>query len=114
MSCSGLIAIGTVAGALTANPAIIGSISGVGLAVKTFSVTKDYKRKIEMIKFPYTTYQKVLLDLRTALRGGAFDKDDYLKELNILDDTIVDFLPLVTKFEKQHAKQFLSHPTDPL
>lgn len=114
MSCTGLIAIGTVAGALTANPAIIGSISGVGLAVKTFSVTKDYKRKIEMIKFPYTTYQKVLLDLRTALRGGAFHKDDYLKELNILDDTIVDFLPLVTKFEKQYAKQFLSHPTDPL
>jgi len=97
MSSNGLIVIGTVAGALTANPAIIGSISGFGLALKTFSETKDYKRNIEMSKFAYTTFQKVLLDLRTALRGGAFDKDDFLKELNILDDTIVDFSPLVTK-----------------
>ena len=55
----------------------------------------------------------MLLDLRTALRGGEFDKDDFLKELNILDNTIVDFSPLVPEFEKQCAKQFLSHPTDP-
>ena len=46
--------------------------------------------------FSYTTYQKILLDLRTALRGGPFDKNDFLKELNILNDTIVDFAPLVT------------------
>ena len=97
---------------MTLNPAILGSISGAGLALKTFSETKDYKRKIEISKFAYTTYQKVLLDLRTALRGGTFDKDDFLKELNILDDTIVDFSPLVTKFEKQYAKKFISTPTN--
>ena len=113
MSSTSLIAIEAVAGGLTLIPAILGSISGAGLALKTFSETKDYKRKIEMSKFAYETYQKVLLHLRTALRGGTFDKDDFLKELNILDDTIVDFSPLVTKFEKQYAKQFLSHPTDP-
>ena len=101
MSSTGLIAIGAIAGGLTLQPAI-GSISGAGLALKTFSETKDYKRKIEM---------KVLLDLRTALRGGSFDKNDFLKELNILDDTIADFCPLVTKFEKQYGKQFLSTPT---
>lgn len=112
MTFTGLIVIGTVVGTLTANPAIIGRISGGGLALKTFSETKNYKRKIEMTKFAYSTYQKVLLDLRTALRGGSFNKDDFLKEVNILDDTIVDFSPLVTKFEKQYGKQFLSHPTD--
>ena len=42
--------------------------------------------------------------------GGPFDKNDFLKELNILDDTIVDFAPLVTRFEKQYAKKFLPHP----
>ena len=71
MSSTGLIVIGTVAGGMTANPAIIGSISGAGLALKTFSETKNYKRKIEMSTFSYTTYQKILLDLRTALRGGG-------------------------------------------
>ena len=89
---------------MTLNPAILGSISGPGLALKTFSETKDYKRKIEISKFAYTTYQKVLLDLRTALRGGTFDKDDFLKELNILDDTIVDFSPLVTNLKNNMLK----------
>ena len=103
MSSTDLIAIG----------AVLGSISGAGLALKTFYETKDFKRKIDMSKFAYTTYQKVLLDLRTALRGGSFNKNDFLKELNILDDIITNFCPLVTNFEKQYAKQFLSHPTDP-
>ena len=102
--------IGAVAGGLTANPAILGGISGAGLVLKTLSDTKNYKRKIEMSKFVFSTYQKILLDLRTALREGPFDKNDFLKELNILDDTIVDFAPLVTRFEKQYAKKFLPHP----
>ena len=37
MSSTGLIAIGTVAGGMTLNPAVLGSISGAGLALKTFS-----------------------------------------------------------------------------
>ena len=65
-----------------------------------------------MSKFACSTYQKILLDLHTALRGGPFNKNDFLKELNILDDTIVDFAPLVARFEKQYAKKFLSHPTE--
>ena len=44
MSSTGLIAIGAVAGGLTLQPAILGSISGAGLAFKTSSETKDYKR----------------------------------------------------------------------
>ena len=91
LSSTGLIVIGTVVGSVTLNPAILASISRAGLAVKTYSETKDYA---------FTTYQKVLLDLRTAQRGGSFDKNNFIKELNILDDTIVDFSPLVTKSEK--------------
>lgn len=48
MSSTSLTVIGIVADALTANPAVIVSISGVGLALKTFSETKDYKCKIEI------------------------------------------------------------------
>ena len=110
ISSTGLIVIGAVAGGLTANPAILGSISGAGLVLKTLSDTKNYKRKIEMSKFAYTSYDKTLVSLRTSLRGGTFIKDDFLKEITVLDETIVDFAPLVTRFEKQYAKKFLSHP----
>ena len=109
---SSLIVVGAVAGGLTANPAILGSTSGAGLVLKTFSETKDYKKKIELSKFCYTTYSKVLVELRTSLRGAIFDKDDFLKEMTVLDEIIVDFAPLVTRFEKQYAKMFLSHPRE--
>ena len=59
MSSTGLIVIGTVAGGLTANPAIIGSISGAGLALKTFSEAKDYKKKLRWLSLlilPTTKY----------------------------------------------------------
>ena len=61
ITSSGLIVVGAVAGGLTANPAILGSISGAGLVLKTFFETKDYKKKIELSKFCYTTYSKVLI-----------------------------------------------------
>ena len=51
ITSSGLIVVGAVAGGLTANPAILGSISGAGLVLKTFSETKAYKKKIEMARF---------------------------------------------------------------
>ena len=57
ITSSGLIVVGAVAGGLTANPAILGSISGAGLVLKTFSETKDYKKKIELSKFCYTYLQ---------------------------------------------------------
>ena len=107
-----MIVIGAVAGGLTANPAILGSISGAGLVLKTFSETKDYKKKIELSKFCYTTYSKVLVEFRTSLRGGTVIKDDFLKEMTVLDETVVDFAPLVTRFEKQCAKKFLTHPRE--
>ena len=84
MSSTGMIVIGAVPDGLTANPAILGSILGAGLVLKTLSDTKNYKRRIEMSKFAFSSYQKILLDLRTALLGGTFDKNDFLKELNIL------------------------------
>ena len=111
ITSSGLIVVGAVAGGLTANPAILGSISGAGLVLKTFSETKNYK-KIEMARFAYTSYDKTLVSLRTSLRGGTFIKEDFLKEMTVLDETIVDFAPLVTRFEKQYAKKFLSYPTE--
>ena len=109
---AGLVIIGRVAGGITANPIIIGTVTGAGVLLKTFCETKNYKRKIEMSKYAYTTYQKILADLKTSLRGGPFNKQDFLKEVNILDNTIIDFWPSVTKFEKQYGKKFLSQPTD--
>ena len=106
MTSTGLLVIGTIVGSITLNPAVLASIFVAGLVVKTYSETKDYKPKIEMSKYPFTMYHKVLLDLRTALRGGQIEKNEFMKEMNLIDDTIVDFAPLITRFEKQYNKTF--------
>ena len=48
---AGLVIIGSVAGGITANPIIIGTVTGAGVLLKTFCETKNYKRKIEMSKY---------------------------------------------------------------
>ena len=47
---TGLVAIGTITGAITLNPIVLGVISGSGLILSTFTETKNYKRKIELCK----------------------------------------------------------------
>ena len=45
---SSLIASGAIAGGVTLNPIILGTISGMGLLVKTVTDHKNYNRKVEM------------------------------------------------------------------
>ena len=57
-----------IAGGVTFKHVVLGTISGAGLLLKTLSEIKDYKTKIEMCKFAFTTYDKVLVDLQASLR----------------------------------------------
>ena len=92
MNCtsSGLVAIGAIAGGVTMNPIVLGVISGVGLIVKTASEMKNLKSKIEMSKFAFTTYEKTLSDLRFALRGGNFDRTEFLSSMEAIDGIVID------------------------
>lgn len=46
LSSTGLVVIGTITGAVTLNPIILGSISGAGILLKTFAEFKNYKKKM--------------------------------------------------------------------
>lgn len=62
--------IGTIIGGITLNPVI----PGVLLKKANFGKVKNNKKKIEMSKIAFTTYKKVLVELRSALRGDSFIK----------------------------------------
>ena len=108
LSSSSLIAIGAIAGGITMNPIILGSIAGLGLLLKTFAEYKNYTRKVEMSKFAYTTYQKVLVELRSCLRGKQFDHDLFINEMKLFDDVVIDLCPLADKFEKLYKEKFIT------
>ena len=60
-----------------------------------------------MSKFAYTTYEKVLIDLRSCLRGNEFNHTTFINEMRLIAKMIIDLCPLVDgKFEKQYSKKF--------
>ena len=78
------------------------------MLLKTFAEYKNYTRKVEMSKFAYTTYQKVLVELRSCLRGKQFDHDLFINEMKLFDDVVIDLCPLADKFEKLYKEKFIT------
>ena len=67
---------------------------------------KNYKKKIELSKIAYTTYEKTLVELRAALRGDEFDKDDFIDRMKLIDEIIIDQSPIADRFASRYAKKF--------
>ena len=54
-----LVTIGTISGGITLNPVVLGVVNGAGVVVAGIGKKKNYKRKIEMSRIAFTTYEKV-------------------------------------------------------
>lgn len=108
LGSSSLIAAGTISGGVTLNPVVLGVIAGAGLLLKTYTEIKSFERKIEMCKYAYTTYEKVLSNLRSCLRGKPFDKEVFISEVKLIDETVTDLCPSIEScIEKQYEVRFL-------
>ena len=103
---STLVAGGVVAGGATLNPIVLGVISGLGLILKTIQEAKDRGKKIEKAKLAFTNYEKALSTLKFALRGGEFDPQKFLVEMETRDGIVIDFGLNHEKFEKVWKDKF--------
>ena len=90
------------------NPIVLGVINGFGILLTNFGKMKNYKKKIEMTKIAFTTYDKVLVELRSAMRGDEFDKDQFMDKMKVVDAMIIDQTPLADKYVKQYDKKWKS------
>ena len=102
-----LVAIGTIAGGLTLNPIVLGVINGVGIIVAGIGKNKNYKKKIELSRIAYTTYEKTLVELRSALRGDEWNKQDFVDRMKLIDEMIIDQTPISDRFAKKYKKKFV-------
>ena len=107
LSGGGLVVIKTIAGGIALNPLILGVINGVGVLVSSISKMKNYKKKIEMSQIAFTTYEKVLVELRSALRGDEFNKQEFIDRMKLIDEMIIDQSPLADRFSKKYNKKFI-------
>ena len=96
-----LVAIGTISGGITLNPVVLGVVNGAGVGKKN-----NYKRKIEMTRIAFTTYEKVLVELRAALRGDEWNKQEFVDRMKLLDEMIIDQTPIADRFDSRYNKKF--------
>ena len=68
-----LASVGVITGGITVNRIVLGVLTTAGILLKSYMEAKNYKGKLDTIKFGVTTYEKILINLRSALRGGEFD-----------------------------------------
>ena len=59
-----------------------------------------------MLKIAFTTYEKVLVELRSALRGDEFNKDQFIDKMKIIDEMIIDQTPLADKYGKKYKDTY--------
>ena len=101
-----LVAIGTISGGITLNPVVLGVVNGAGIIVAGIGKKKNLKRKIEMSSIAFTTYEKVLVELRAALRGDKFDKQEFIVRMKLIDEMIIDQTRIEDRFASRYNKKF--------
>ena len=101
-----LVAVGTITGGITLNPVILGVINGAGVIIAGVGKKNNYKRKIEMTRIAFTTYEKVLVELRSVLRGDEWNKQDFVNRMKLIDELIIDQTPEADRFEIKYKKKF--------
>ena len=108
LSGVGLVVIGTITGGITLNPIVLGVINDAGVLVASVGKIKNHKKKIEMSRIAFTTYDKVLVELSAALRRDEFNKQDFIDRMKLIDEMIIDQTPLADRFVQKYNQKFNS------
>ena len=106
LSSIGLTTVGAIVGGITLNPIILGSLTGSGIMIQAYLTKSDLNKRVDRCKFAFTSYEKVLVQLKSFLRGLPYDECNFLTDLKVLDDIIIDQCPSIEKYFDKYDKVF--------
>ena len=107
LSAGKLIISAAIAGGITLNPAVIATLTGVGLFLKAVASRKKYDKKTEQANLARIEYQKILDEIRFYFRGEAFDEKVFLDSLKMKDNFIIDHcMEIPPSISKKYDKKF--------
>ena len=106
MTSIGLTSIGSIAGAVTLNPVVLGCIAGPGILIQGYLTKTDVPNKVEQCKFAYTRYHKILTQMKAFLRGMPYDETVFLFDVKVIDDIVIDCCPSVNGLFDERNKKF--------
>ena len=81
MSSISLTVIGSVVGAVTLNPIVIACVAGPGVLIQGYLTKSNLINNVERCKFAYTSYKKILIQLKSFLRGLSYDDTIFLSDV---------------------------------
>ena len=101
-----VVAAGMIAGSICENSIVVTCLAAGGTVLKGWNDFKKFPIKVDRCQFAYTTYAKILTELRTYARGIPFDEDSFLVKMQTFDDTITDFSPAISDrcMQKYHCR----------
>ena len=107
LSAGKLIISAAVAGGITLNPAVMATLTGVGLILKAVASLKKYDKKTEQANFARIEYQKILVEIRFYLRGEAFNDKVFLDRLKMIDNFVTDHcMEIPLSVQREYEKKF--------
>ena len=59
-----------------------------------------------MSRIAFATYEKVLVELRAALRGDEWNKQEFVDRMKLIDEMIIDRTPIADRFEIKYKNNF--------
>ena len=106
LSSIGLTTVGSIVGGITLNPIILGSLTGSGIMIQAYLTKSDLNKRVDRCKFAFTSYERVLVQLKSFLRGLLYDESNFLSDLKVIDDIIIDQCPSIEKYFDKYDKVF--------
>jgi len=107
LSAGKLIISAAIAGGITLNPAVMATLTGVGLLLKAVASLKKFDKKMERADLARIEYQKILDEIRFYLRGEVFDEKVFRDSLKMKDDFITDHcMEIPLSIERKYDKKF--------
>ena len=101
-----LTVIGSVVGGVTLNPIVIACVAGPGVLIQGYLTKSDLDNRVDRCRFAYKTYEKILVQLKSFLRGLPYDISLFLSEIKLLDDIVIDSCPTVDKYFEKYTNKF--------
>ena len=106
MTSIGLTIVGSVVGGVTLNPIVIACVAGPGVLIQGYLTKSDLDNMVDRCRFAYKTYEKILVQLKSFLRGLPYDISLFLSEIKLLDDIVIDSCPTVDKYFEKYTNKF--------
>ena len=107
ISSISLTVAGTITGTVTLNPIVIGCVAGPGVIIQGYLTKSDLIQRVDRCRFAYTSYEKILVQLRNFMRGALYHENLFLSDAKVIDETVIDNCPSVDSLYDKYKKSLL-------